>query len=504
MADDIVIRIKTLLDRASQEDLNKVKSDIEQRVNPKIKVDVDTKDLNKISQKFEQTQGSVAGITQKTKEWSNALHETVKQTEYFKAGSDEVTKKVTETTIGLKKQRDELAKINTEQSKYWSQRVKETVGDMTKKPDELVKMADYYDNLEKTNLETIKNAQNKNFNEAKQHLTQLNRLRQDYYKISNKDTEEAKELRKQMSYHQGQYNNIIRRKIDIGEKTKVEGMETEKLIQLEKIREQTLRNVGTIKAKNIDKDIIQQQKLTSEIHKQNLEQQKMLDNIRGMRGKSGAFIVGDNLTNLNALENKIRGFDPTDKNFSKNMREAQLELQKINTSMGIYKKEISDANKFTGVFGQSLLEAGKKFASWLLIGDVIIGTIRFFKDGVKYVAELDNAMNQLRIVMNLSNEQAIELGRNYNSLAKEMSVTTTEIAKAAVEFARQGLTLEQMDDRLRNTIKYAKISGMEFQEAAEIITASVNSMGVETQRAIDIFSYMGDATATGKHMCPAA
>ena len=106
--------------------------------------------------------------------------------------------------------------------------------------------------------------------------------------------------------------------------------------------------------------------------------------------------------------------------------------------------------------------------------------------------------------MNLNSEQAIELSKNYNTLAKEMSVTTTEIAKAAVEFARQGLSLEQMDDRLRNTIKYAKISGMEFQEAAEIITASVNSMGVETQRAIDIFSYMGDATATGKYMCPAA
>jgi TP901 family phage tail tape measure protein len=99
--------------------------------------------------------------------------------------------------------------------------------------------------------------------------------------------------------------------------------------------------------------------------------------------------------------------------------------------------------------------------------------------------------------MNLSNEDAVQLGKSYNALAKEMSVTTTEIAKAAVEYARQGLSLEQMDDRLRNTIKYAKISGMEFQEAAEIITASVNSMGIETERAVDIFSYMGDATATG-------
>jgi len=501
VSDDIVIRIRTLLDKASPADIDKVKSDIEQRVNPKIKIDVDTKNLDKVSEKFEQAQGSVGGITQKTKEWSDALHETVKQTEYFKAGSDEIQKRVIETTINYKKQRDELAKINAE---------------------------------------TIKNAQNKNFNEAKQHLTQLNKLRQEYHRLESKDTEQAKELTKQISYHQGQYNNIIRRKIDIGEKTKIEGIETEKLNQLEKIREQTLRNISNIKSKNIDKDVFQQQKqvddfnkrninsidyqirqreieakqfskalqakmqqevqeknITTEIQKQSIAQQKMLNTIRGMRGMSGAFIVGDNLKDLNDLENKIKGFNPADKNFAQNMRNAKLELDKINTSMGIYKKEVQDANKFTGIFGQSIFEAGKKFASWLFIGNVIMGVVRVIRNGIQYVVELDNAMNQLQIVMNLNSEQAIELSKNYNTLAKEMSVTTTEIAKAAVEFARQGLSLEQMDDRLRNTIKYAKISGMEFQEAAEIITASVNSMGVETQRVIDIFSYMGDATATG-------
>jgi len=479
----------------------------------------------------------------------------------------------------------------------------------------------------------IGDIQNKNFNEAKEHLTQIRKLRQDYYKLNNKDTEEAQELRKQLSYHQSQYNNIVRRKIDIGDKTKIEGIEAEKLNQLEKIREQTLRNISNIKAKSIDKGNAQQQKqvddfnkkningidmliqkreqeaqqfskslqakmqqekihqnqlekinaeqskywsqrvketvgdmtrkpdelikmadyykqlesssndfnkkninaidyeiqkretlakqfsqslqakmlqeteekkITTEIHKQNIAQEKMLNTIRGMRGTNGAFITGDNLTNLNALESKIKGFNPADKNFSKNMRDADLELKKINTTMGIYKKEVQDASKFTGLFGQSIFEAGKKFASWLLIGNTIMGAIRVVRDSIQFVADLDNAMNQLRIVMNLSNEDAVQLGKSYNALAKEMSVTTTEIAKAAVEYARQGLSLEQMDNRLRNTIKYAKISGMEFQEAAEIITASVNSMGIETERAVDIFSYMGDATATGKHMCPAA
>jgi len=347
LSDDIIIRIKTLLEKATDAELKKVEQDIQNRVNPKIKIDIDSQNLNKASEKYVDMQNSVSGVTQRTKEWVTSTGEIVKQTEMLKAGTTEISKRITDTTIDYKKQRDELERI------------------------------------------------------------------------------------------------------------------------------------------------------TSQIHKQSLAQQDLLNKIRGMRGIDGKFIVGDNLNALNQLESQITGFNPTNKNFKKNMDDANSKLKQITTSTSIYKKEVQDANKYTGLFGQSIFEAGKKFASWLLIGNVIIGAMRIVRNGIQFVADLDNAMNQLRIVMNLSNEDAVQLGKSYNALAKEMSVTTTEIAKAAVEYARQGLSLEQMDDRLRNTIKYAKISGMEFQEAAEIITASVNSMGIETERAVDIFSYMGDATATG-------
>jgi len=217
-------------------------------------------------------------------------------------------------------------------------------------------------------------------------------------------------------------------------------------------------------------------------------------------GKDKVFADSRVVTEVNKLkdmEGSLKRGEITSKDFA-------LQMQKVRTSVAQVSNEFRNVNRDGYSFAEMIGVATKKIAIWGIGTTLIYDTLRIIKSGISYVVDLDNAMNQLRIVMNLSNEQAIELGQNYNALAKEMSVTTTEIAKAAVEFARQGLSLEQMDDRLRNTIKYAKISGMEFQEAAEIITASVNSMGVETQRAIDIFSYMGDATATGKHMCPAA
>ena len=48
-----------------------------------------------------------------------------------------------------------------------------------------------------------------------------------------------------------------------------------------------------------------------------------------------------------------------------------------------------------------------------------MGVVRVIRNGIQYVVELDNAMNQLQIVMNLNSEQAIELSKNYNTLAKK-------------------------------------------------------------------------------------
>ena len=44
---------------------------------------------------------------------------------------------------------------------------------------------------------------------------------------------------------------------------------------------------------------------------------------------------------------------------------------------------------------------------------------------------------------------------------------------------------------------YAKIAKLEFQDAAELVTAATNSMDLDTQRVVDVFAYLGDASASG-------
>lgn len=78
-----------------------------------------------------------------------------------------------------------------------------------------------------------------------------------------------------------------------------------------------------------------------------------------------------------------------------------------------------------------------------------------------------------------------------------MKVSATEIAVAATEFWRQGLDEQQVNERLVATTQYAKISAMEFEDAAEVITAATNTMGISAQHVADIFAYLGDMSASG-------
>lgn len=119
------------------------------------------------------------------------------------------------------------------------------------------------------------------------------------------------------------------------------------------------------------------------------------------------------------------------------------------------------------------------------------------KSAISYASEYYDLMNEIRIVSGYNEEQAKKLGVQYRKMAQEMSVSSVNIAEAAVEFWRQGLNEDETNNRIIAATQYAKISSLEFAEAAELITAATNTMGISAQHVADIFAYLGDESASG-------
>ena len=142
---------------------------------------------------------------------------------------------------------------------------------------------------------------------------------------------------------------------------------------------------------------------------------------------------------------------------------------------------------------EKMLDSMVRYASFA----VMSALQNAWRDTLQYVKEYHDALNEIRIVTNGTEADASNMGRTFVEMAKRLSVNSSEIAGAAVEFYRQGLSDSEVNSRLEWTIKYAKIAGLEFQEAAEIITAATNSMEIDVQRVADVFTYLGDASASG-------
>jgi TP901 family phage tail tape measure protein len=147
--------------------------------------------------------------------------------------------------------------------------------------------------------------------------------------------------------------------------------------------------------------------------------------------------------------------------------------------------------------GDSFKTAISKMGIWLGAGAVFFQSLAFIKEGVTYVNELNKSLTEISIVTGQSQQQVNALGDSYNKLAGSMGVTTNEIAQTAAGLYRQGLSADEASKRMRTVIQYAKISALDINTASEIMTAAINSMGVSGQKAADVWSYLGDATATG-------
>lgn len=124
-------------------------------------------------------------------------------------------------------------------------------------------------------------------------------------------------------------------------------------------------------------------------------------------------------------------------------------------------------------------------------------SLGFFTQGISYVNELNKSLTEISIVTGKTQQEMELLGQTYNQLAQDMGVLTNDIANATKEFVRQGLSQEEVMKRTGVATQYAKISALDFKTSAEVLTATVNSMNVDIERASDVFTYLGDSTATG-------
>jgi hypothetical protein len=204
--------------------------------------------------------------------------------------------------------------------------------------------------------------------------------------------------------------------------------------------------------------------------------------------------MGAILGSANALD--ANNFKTVD-DLKKHTKDLNLQVAQTEANMKQLRREATLAMKEADNFSTTFIKDIGKLGIWAAAASAIYTPIRAFRNGVAYIYELDNALNEVRIVTGATQQEVESLANSYNDLAKEMSVTTRELAATSADLYRQGLNDSQVEDRMKAIVEYAKISSISLDDSTRIITATANATGESVEKIIDIFALLGDTTASG-------
>jgi len=231
---------------------------------------------------------------------------------------------------------------------------------------------------------------------------------------------------------------------------------------------------------------------------------KTTDSIKRLQNSMAKMTTGSSKGFLNPSEVEIVNsrIKTLSENFTTMARPTVAsEIRAIRTEMQGLNGVAQNAARSSLNLGDALYQAAIKFPLWMAVSTIFMQTFNAIRDGVKYIYELDNSLNEIRIVTYQTSAEVAKLALSYNALGQAMGVSTKEIADTAVDLYRQGLALDAVNERMLGIIKYAKIAGIELGEANKIITATMNNLGVSAQETIDVMSYMGKILPPNIVMC---
>ena len=141
----------------------------------------------------------------------------------------------------------------------------------------------------------------------------------------------------------------------------------------------------------------------------------------------------------------------------------------------------------------------KNTLRWQLSASLIQGVITGLSSAINYAQDLDESLNNIRIVTQKSTDEMAKFADRANAAAKALRTSTTEYTNAALIYYQQGLDGKAVEERANTTVKLANVTGKSAQEVSQWMTAIWNNFDDGTKSLeyyADAITALGAATAS--------
>lgn len=167
-------------------------------------------------------------------------------------------------------------------------------------------------------------------------------------------------------------------------------------------------------------------------------------------------------------------------------------LSKSNTNLEYFRKQLTKAGtdgknsfasltnaiaqadapmlKLTGRLDEFMTTL-KNSARWQLSSNILHGLEGALGSAIGYAKDLDESLNNIRIVTGKSTDDMASFAKEANEAAKALSTTTTNYTDASLIYYQQGLSDEEVKKRTDITVKMGNVARESAEEVSQYMTA---------------------------------
>jgi len=141
----------------------------------------------------------------------------------------------------------------------------------------------------------------------------------------------------------------------------------------------------------------------------------------------------------------------------------------------------------------------KNTVRWQITSGFLTGFTSTIGDAYRYAQDLNESLNNIRIVTGKSTEEMTQFAKQANRAAKELNTTTARYTDASLIYYQQGLDDQAVKARTDVTAKFANVSRESLTTSSEYLTAIWNNFAKGSENLeyfADVIVALGAATAS--------
>jgi TP901 family phage tail tape measure protein len=114
-------------------------------------------------------------------------------------------------------------------------------------------------------------------------------------------------------------------------------------------------------------------------------------------------------------------------------------------------------------------------ARWQISSSILHGFMGAIQSAYGYAQDLNESLNDIRIVTGKSTDEMARFAKQANDAAKALSATTNEYAEASLIYFQQGDNMEAVEEKAAITVKMAQVTGQGMETVSDQMTAVWNN-----------------------------